>query len=173
MAEIFGATGKWVYYNVMKAGKTIVATFSDNEKAKAVKNRLEQAGISAVVHDESKLQRFVFLCKPLASQRVYVDDKELEEARHLLKEADARDHILNGEVRCLQCGSARVDYPQFTRKFMTTTLVQLFCVVGLMDKTFYCEDCHHTWPATVSLRPKVDRLNWPIHRGGVVRQEKG
>ena len=152
---------------------TIVATFSDVQKAQVVESRLKQAGISATVDDESKLQRFFFLSTPLASQRVYVDDKDFEKARQFLREADARDHILNGEVRCLQCGSARVDYPQFTRKFMTTTLVELFCLLRLVDKTFYCEDCHYTWPVTVSLRTKVDLLNWPIPQGGVVRQEKG
>ena len=150
-----------------------MATFSDVQKAQVVESRLKQAGISATVDDESKLQRFFFLSNPLASQRVYVDDKDFEKARQFLREADARDHILNGEVRCLQCGSARVDYPQFTRKFMTTTLVELFCLLCLVDKTFYCEDCHYTWPVTVSLRTKVDLLNWPIPQGGVVRQEKG
>lgn len=150
-----------------------MATFSDVQKAQVVESRLKQAGISATVDDESKLQRFFFLSNPLASQRVYVDDKDFEKARQFLREADARDHILNGEVRCLQCGSARVDYPQFTRKFMTTTLVELFCLLRLVDKTFYCEDCHYTWPVTVSLRTKVDLLNWPIPQGGVVRQEKG
>jgi hypothetical protein len=157
----------------MKSGMTIVATFSDGEKAQVVESRLKQAGISATVDDESKLQRFFFLSNPLASQRVYVDDKDFEKARQFLREADVTDHVLSGEVRCLQCGSARVDYPQFTRNFMTTTLVELFCLLRLVDKTFYCEDCHYTWPVTVSLRTKVDLLNWPIPQGGVVRQEKG
>jgi hypothetical protein len=157
----------------MKTGKTVVATFSEAEKAQVVADRLNQGGIGATVEDQSKLQRIFFLSKPLASQKVYVDDKEFEKARQFLREADAKDHILNGEIRCLQCGSARVEYPQFTRKFMTTTLVEIFCILRLVDKTFYCEACHYTWPVTVSLRRKVDLLNWPIPQGEVVRQEKG
>jgi hypothetical protein len=157
----------------MKPGKTIVATFNEAEKAQLVRDALEQAGIPALVHDESRLQRLFFLSKPLASQKVYVDDNDFQRARQFLAKADATDHILNGEVRCLQCGSSRVEYPQFTRKFMTTTLVELFCLLRIIDKTFYCEDCHYTWPATVSLRTKVDLLNWPIRHGGLVRQEKG
>ncbi len=151
MAEVFDHRAKWVYCKVMKPQKSIVATFSEKEKAQRLRDRLEQAGIGAIVGDESRLQRFFFLSKPLASQKVYVDDKDLEKARQFLIEADDRDQLLQGEVRCLQCGSARVEYPQFTRKFMTTTLVELFCVLRIIDKTFYCEDCHYTWPATVSL----------------------
>jgi hypothetical protein len=157
----------------MKPGKTVVATFGEADKAEVVRNRLEQAGMSAIVDDESNLQKFFFLSKPLASQKVYVDDKDSVRARQFLREADTRDHILNGEVRCLQCGSARVEYPQFTRKFMTTALVGLGCLFRFVDKSFYCLDCHRTWPVTVSLRKKSDILNWPAHDGGLVRNEKG
>ena len=151
----------------------MVATFNEAEKAQRAKNKLEEGGIHATVADESKLQKYFFLSKPLASQKVYVNDEDFPKALRVLKEADVRDHILNGEVRCPQCGSARVDYPQFTRKFMTTTLVEIFCFLRLIDKTFYCEDCHFTWPAAITLRKKVDILNWPEDDDGLVRQEKG
>ena len=150
-----------------------MATFNESDKAQVVKQRLEQAGIHASLEDQSKLQKFFYMSKPFASQRVYVDDKDVEKARQVLKEADERDHILNGAVRCVQCGSARVDYPQFPRKFITTTFVEIFCFLRVIDKMFYCEDCHHTWPVTVALRSKTDRLNWPVPDSGVVRQVKG
>jgi hypothetical protein len=173
MAVIFQDRLERVYRNVMKAGKTIVATFSDAEKAQLVKDALDHAGISATVGDESRLEKFFFLSRPLASQKVYVDQQDAVKARQVLEEVDATDHILHGEICCPQCGSPRVDYPQFTRKFMTTTLVGLFCILRIIEKTFYCKECHHTWPPTVSLRAKTDILNWPRERGGVVRQEKG
>ena len=83
------------------------------------------------------------------------------------------DHILDGEVRCLECGSARVEFPQFTRKFITTTLIGLGCLLGVVEKRFYCTDCHFTWPAHVKLRKKSDILNWPQDDGGLVKSEKG
>jgi transposase-like protein len=155
----------------MKAGKTVVATFGEAEKAEAVKTRLEQAGIPAVVGDESKLQKFIYLSRPLASQKVYVNDEDCEKARQFLKEAHAQDHILDGEVRCPDCGSPRVEYPQFTRKFLMTTLVELACWLRLVEKRFYCMDCHFTWPVAVRLRKKSDILNWPLKKGGPVKRE--
>jgi hypothetical protein len=154
--------------------QTTVATFSDLEKAQEVKNRLAEAGIPAEVNDESNLQKFWFLSKPLAADKVVVDEKDFEKARLALKAADAQDHILDGEIRCPQCKSADIEYPQFTRKFMTTTLVEVFCFLHVIDKTFFCQKCQHTWPVSDALRAKTDVLNWPAKMDeGLVKNEKG
>ena len=150
-----------------------VATFSDIEKAQEVRRRLVEAGIQAEVIDESNLQKFWFLSKPLAADKVVVDAKDFEKARVVLQAADAQDHVLQGEIRCPQCGSANLEYPQFTRKFMTTTLVEVLCFLHIIDKGFYCQGCHHTWPASHVLRPKGDVLNWPAKGRGLVDHEKG
>jgi hypothetical protein len=158
----------------MKTKSEVVATFNDLDKAQAAKARLEQTGIKARVVDESRVQRFVYLCKPLACDKVLVDEPDFEKARTFLQTADAQDHILRDEVRCLQCGSPHVEYPQFTRKFVTTTFFGvLFSLLHLIDKAFYCQDCHHTWPAKDHLRRDTDILNWPSHEGGVAKQERG
>jgi hypothetical protein len=151
---------------------TTVATFSDLEKARKVKNRLAQEGILAEVLDESNLQKYWFLSKPLASDKVVVDEMDFEKARLALQAADAQDHIWDGEIRCPKCGSASIDYPQFTRKFMTTTLVEVFCLLHIIDKTFYCKSCQHTWPVSDTLRLKNDVLNWPVKGSGLVKDEK-
>jgi hypothetical protein len=153
--------------------QTTVATFSDLEKAQEVKKRLAEAGIAAEVNDESNLQKFWFLSKPLAADKVVVDEKDFEKARLALQAADAQDHILQGEIRCPQCASASIEYPQFTRKFMTTTLVEVFCLLHIIDKQFYCQGCHHTWPISHALRSKTDVLNWPAKKDGLVVNEKG
>jgi hypothetical protein len=157
----------------MRQKQTTVATFNDLEKAQEVKNRLAAAGIPAEVYDESKLQKYWFFSKPLAADKVVVDEKDFDKARLFLQAADAQDHILNGEVRCPQCGSANIEYPQFTRKFMTTTLVEVFCLLHIIDKQFYCHGCHHTWPISHVLEQKTDVLNWPAKNPGVVANEKG
>lgn len=150
-----------------------VATFSDLDKAEAVSARLNRAGIHASVKDETKLQRFWFLSKPLAADKVIVQEKEFERAMQELKTADAQEHLLHGEVRCPECGSAEIEYPQFTRKFMTTTAVEILCLLHVLDRTFYCQHCHHTWPPSRVLRAKTDVLDWPAKDRGVVPQERG
>jgi hypothetical protein len=159
----------------MKSQKNeVVATFNDLDKAQAVKLKLEKAGIGAKLSDESNLQKFVYLSHPLACAKVLVEEADYEKARRFLLETDSQDHALADEVHCLKCGSPHIEYPQYTRKFMTTTFFGvLFSLLHLLDKAFYCQDCHHTWPVKDLLRPRTDIFNWPKRHAGVVKEERG
>jgi hypothetical protein len=60
---------------------------------------------------------------------------------------DAAEGALRAAIHCPECNSLRVDYPQFTRKSLVTNVaLGLIAALGLVDKEYYCEDCHHTWP---------------------------
>jgi hypothetical protein len=40
-----------------------------------------------------------------------------------------------------------VDYPQFTRKSLLTNVAMgLIAELRLVEREYYCEDCHFTWP---------------------------
>jgi hypothetical protein len=155
----------------MKEKQTVVATFSDVEKAQKARNCLAQAGMLSEVNDESRLQKFWFLSSPLAADKVMVSQKDYDQARSILETADAVNQVLHGELRCPQCGSPNVEYPQFTRKFITTTFVEIFCFLHIIEKTFFCKKCQYTWPTRVALRPKTDALNWPAKNGRLVKKE--
>ena len=155
----------------MRGKKLTVATFNELGPAKAVKSRLENAGIPAKLYDESKLQRLWFFSKPLAVDKVLVRAKDFERARKLLEAADSDEGVLKTEVKCPQCGSPRVDYPQFTRRFITTTLVEVFCLLRVLDREFYCKNCHYCWKPKEMLRPSTDILNWPEEDHQLVKKE--
>jgi hypothetical protein len=151
-----------------------VATFNDLDHAQAARADLERAGIEATVVDQSKLQRFIFLSKPLACDKVFVRQSDFAKARQVLQSADEQDHVLRHEVRCIKCGSPHVEYPQYTRKSIITTVFSVAgSLVHLIDKAFYCEDCHFSWPAKDMLRPRTDILNWPVKDAGLVKKERG
>ena len=142
--------------------KTVpVATFHDPESARKLQQRLQQAEIPATIHDESNLERYWFMTSPLAAIHVEVPQPHYLEARRIIEGWDKADGALQRAVRCPDCHSSRVEFPQLPRKFVTTTLFRLFMAVHLVPPEYYCLDCHYTWPTKVSVEPELDLLGFP------------
>jgi hypothetical protein len=134
-----------------------IATFHDQAKAKELKSRFQQGGVRADVHNEAPLQAVGFMSKPKANAKVLVEDNDFERAQALMIEWESTDPAIAAAlVRCPQCGSSRIEYPQMSRKFLTPALVGLFCTLKIIPKEFYCEDCHFTW--TNQEEPSIGRL---------------
>ena len=124
-----------------------VALFSNAAKAEPLRERLQQAGCQAEIHDELKLEKLWFVPKDGAGARLEVPAEQFERAYKLLIEWDAVENALRDAIRCPECRSLRVDYPQFTRKsFIPNVLLGLSAQLGLVEKDYYCQECHFTWP---------------------------
>jgi hypothetical protein len=123
-----------------------IATFNEASKAQPLKQRLEEFHIPAEIHDESTMERLWFVARPIAGVRLKVHASDFENALRLLQELDQREGILRDAIRCPECGSSRVEYPQFTRKFILPNLIGLLAGLGLVEKEFYCQNCQYTWP---------------------------
>ncbi len=122
------------------------ATFNEPDKAKRLKQRFQESGIKADIYNERHLQQMAFMSRPLANAKVMVEDADFERAHNLMIEWEASDpEIASAMIRCPQCGSSNIEYPQMTRKFMTPALVALLCALKIIPKEFYCQDCHYTW----------------------------
>jgi transposase-like protein len=123
-----------------------IATFNEPAKAKDLKARFHQAGLRADIHNEGPLQQVGFMSKPQANAKVMVEDNDFERAQSLMVEWEATDPVIaSALIRCPQCGSSRIEYPQMTRKFMIPALVAVLCALKIIPKEFYCQDCHFTW----------------------------
>ena len=124
-----------------------VALFSNRAKAEPLQQRLAATGIKAEIHDELRLEKLWFVSKPSAGARVEVPADQFELACAQLHNFAVNDPSLLEAIRCPECKSLRVDYPQFTRKFFIPNLAMgLMAAMGAVEKEFYCEDCHFTWP---------------------------
>src|SRR5689334_16886675 len=124
-----------------------IALFSDRAKAEPIQRRLRKEGIAAELHDELRLEKLWFVGKDHATVRLEVPTKQFERAEQLLIDWDASEGPTRDAIRCPECNSFRVDYPQFTRKSLLTNLAAgLAAEAGLMEKEYYCEDCHCIWP---------------------------
>src|SRR6266571_8278767 len=96
-----------------------IATFNEPAKAKNLKQRFQQAGLHADIHNERHLQQVAFMSKPQANAKVMVDDNDFERTQNLMIEWETSDpDVAAAIIRCQQCGSCQVEYPQMTRKFL-------------------------------------------------------
>ena len=94
-----------------------IATFNEPSKAKHLKSRLQEAGVKADIHNEGHLQKVAFMSKPQANAKVMVEEEDFEAANKLMVEWEASDPEIGSAIRCPQCKSPRIEYPQLTRKF--------------------------------------------------------
>jgi predicted Zn-ribbon and HTH transcriptional regulator len=124
-----------------------VAIFPNPTLAQPARDYLRQAGVQAEIHDELKLEALWFVSKAEAGARLEVPAEQFERASNLLLEWDSAESGLRNAVRCPECKSVRVEYPQFTNKsFLPNLALGLLAAVHLLEKEYYCEDCHYTWP---------------------------
>src|SRR5437762_3914467 len=114
-----------------------IATFNEAAKARQLKRRFHDAGLHADAHNEAPLQQVGFMSRPQANAKVMVEDSDFERAQELMKEWEATDPDISAAlIRCPQCGSSNIEYPQMTRKFVTAALVMALCALTVISKEF-------------------------------------
>jgi hypothetical protein len=138
-----------------------VATFNELEQAEPLRRRLQEAGFTAEIHDERNLQKWYFLAPALAGIRLRVPKERHAEARRLVQEWHTREGVLRDAIICPECGSSRIEFPQFSRHFLWGGIAAVFAALGCFERKFFCKDCNYTWPAKVKVVPKTDVLGWP------------
>jgi mono/diheme cytochrome c family protein len=123
-----------------------VARFEGPDQAEPIRQRLTQNGIPAEVHKESRLAVLWYVSRRSAGARLEVPAKDAERARRLLLEWDTSESLMHRAVRCPECRSLRVDYPQFTQRSLFANFAMgLVAELGLVEREYYCEDCHCMW----------------------------
>jgi hypothetical protein len=132
---------------------TSVALFTERTKAEELERRLKQAGFTTCLTLEPPLARLWFVSKRSA-HFLDVPAEQLERAERFLLDLDTQGNALSGCIRCPECHSLRVDYPQYARHSLLTNLAMgTAAELGVVQKAFYCQDCHFTWPGEGS-RPQ-------------------
>jgi hypothetical protein len=125
-----------------------VALFSERAMAEPLQQRLSQAGIAAEIHDIHWQHRLWFIPKKSAgTYYLEVPRDQFERAELLLRAWHATENALHAAIRCPECKSLRIDYPQVAHhSLLTNVAMGLTAEVGLVERDYYCQHCHYTWP---------------------------
>jgi hypothetical protein len=134
-----------------------LALFVSRSHAEPCQRRLREIGIPAAIHDHVVLARCWFASRSACGVRLEVPADRFERAYAKLVECDDAEAGLSGAIRCPECCSLRVSFPQHTRRSLIPNLViGALAAIGRVEKEFYCDDCHYTWPRQ-GRRPSVAR----------------
>lgn len=134
-----------------------VALFNNRQNAEAGGRLLAAEGFKPRVQGESWLQSLWFVPRRSAGVWLEVAADEFERAEQRLLVLDGNPPALRQAIRCPECGSLRVEYPQFAEHSLLTNLtLGIAAEVGLVEKEYYCEQCHFTWPKE-GHKPRRDR----------------
>jgi len=117
--------------------KISISLFRSRSDAEPFQRRLREVNVATELHD----------CSNITGARLDVPGDKFEEAYALLQKWDADEGGIRGAIRCPECHSFRIDFPQYTHKSaLPNLLVGFLANIGAMPKEFYCHDCHFTWP---------------------------
>jgi hypothetical protein len=132
---------------------TSIAAFDRQAPAENLAKMLHERGIEAGLQNETADQTLRFFTgKHHAQFKVTVLDENVERA---LKEFAAMKPLpperafecpVTQVIRCPDCGSTQVEYPQYSRNTLIGALPSLASTVGLVEKDFFCRVCNFTWP---------------------------
>ncbi|HEV2207938.1 MAG TPA: hypothetical protein VG167_04140 [Verrucomicrobiae bacterium] len=131
-----------------------LALFQERTKAEPICDRLTREGFNPELHDYAPQGALWFTSPRKAGVRLQVPAEQFERAEQFLLDWDAAEGALRDAIRCPQCRSLRVEYPQYAHNSLLTNLAMgASAEVGIIEKDYYCEDCHYTWPKPGPVRP--------------------
>lgn len=126
---------------------TPIASFDQAAEAQTLAERLSKEGFGATTDTDAGDQLLRF-CNPHphAQWHVLVPDEEFNKAMKRLQELDVTELALRFAIRCPDCGSTQIEYPQFSRNTILGSVpAAVAAAVGLVERQFYCSACHFTW----------------------------
>jgi hypothetical protein len=140
-----------------------VASYDSLPPANALVHALNERGIEAGLHNETADQAIRFFTQQMHAQfRVLVPpdqvDRALAELASLppLPPERAHECPVTQVIRCPDCHSTLVEYPQFSRNTIVGALPSVAASLGLIEKDFFCRTCNYTWEPTPTPRPPVE-----------------
>ncbi len=123
-----------------------IALFTQRAAAETACQRLRAAGVPAELNYEPATARLWFVSKRGGGVRLEVPPRFAAHATRFLVQSGADADFLQDAVRCPDCRSFRVDFPQFTEKsLLTNVAIGLLAELRLLERQYYCEECHCMW----------------------------
>lgn len=123
-----------------------IALFMDRAKAEPIRQWLMTAGFPSQIRESPPFKTLWSANPTTGGVRLEVQMDQFDRAERALLEWDVQTNALRDAIRCPECRSLYVAYPQYARHSLLTNLTMgLAARLGVVKRYYFCENCNFTW----------------------------
>jgi len=123
----------------------LIAAFEKRQAAEALAAYLLEKDIHATLMDLTVSMPGNALPADFAKYQVRVSEPDAPAAVQATSHTDNGITLMTTAIRCPECGSVRVQYPEFPRNFVVPFLFRLLVKSGAVQGAYACLTCKHEW----------------------------
>jgi DNA-directed RNA polymerase subunit RPC12/RpoP len=127
---------------------TLIAAFERKTAARELAAFLQNEHIPASFVDLTVSMPGNALPAEFAKYQVRVPEESAAAAVHATSHTPKGLELIAAAIRCPECGSYRVQYPEMPRNFVVPFFFRLLIKSGIVRGSYACLTCKAEWPAT-------------------------
>jgi DNA-directed RNA polymerase subunit RPC12/RpoP len=124
---------------------TLIAAFENRQAAESLAAYLQNQNIHATFVDLTVSMPGNALPADFAKYQVRVPEPDAPAAVQATSHTDTGVNLMLPAIRCPECGSVRVRYPEMPRNFVLPFLFRILVKSGVVRGAYACLTCKHEW----------------------------
>ena len=130
---------------VCAMNSTLIAAFENKQAAEALTGYLQENNVHAALVDLTVSMPGNALPADFAKYQVRVPEPDAPAAVQATSHSDAGVNLMKPAIRCPECGSVRVRYPEMPRNFLLPFVFRLLVKSGIVQGAYACLTCKFEW----------------------------
>ena len=124
----------------------LIAAFERRQAAEDLAAFLQGQNIPAALVDLTVSMPGNALSADFAKYQVRVPEDNAPAAVNATSHTPEGLKLIDPAIRCPECGSFRVQYPEFPRNFVVPFIFRLLAKSGIVQGSYACLTCKFEWP---------------------------
>lgn len=125
---------------------SLVAAYEKKEDAEKMHQFLVSKGLKAMLVDLTVQQAENAIPPDFARYQVQVPEADEKAADESALSSDEGILLLQSAIKCPECGSLRIVYPNIPRNFLVSAVMRVMVKMHVLDGQYLCMSCQHEWP---------------------------
>lgn len=125
---------------------TLIAAYEKKEDAENMHRYLVSKNVPAAFVDLTVQEAENAIPPEFARYQVQVPENDEKAAEQAVHGSEEGIQLLQPAVKCPECGSLRIIYPNIPRNFLVSAVMRVMVKMHVLDGQYLCMSCQHEWP---------------------------